>query len=347
MVASGLVLVAASGRALVAASGRALVVASGLVLAAASALLPPAAHAASVGQRFCDVQTPLQAPQLDRLLRFAAIAKDALQASDAQVALVARSGLNLARFGVRYSHAGIALRQGEAGAWSVRQLYYACDEGRPLVFDQGLGGFVAGTEDPDSGYLSAVLLPAAAAQALQRAALDKPRALALLAARYSANAYAHSLQYQNCNQWLVELLAVAWGDLRIDPARPALRSQAQGWLAAQGYAPEGVDVGSHALMAVAPLVPWIHLDDHPESDRFALRLRTSLPADIERFVRQFEPQAQRIELCHAAGRVVLRRGWAPIAPGCLAEPGDQVYRLDAAGGAPAPLTHSHTDPLTR
>ena len=305
----------------------------------AAGLVPLVAQAASVGQRFCDVQTPLQAPQLDRLLRFAAIAKDALQASGAEVALMARSGLNLGRFGVRYSHAGIALRQGGLGAWSVRQLYYACDEGRPQVFDQGLAGFVSGTEDPDSGYLSAVLLPAAAAQTLQQAALDKPRAVGLLAARYSANAYAHSLRYQNCNQWLVELLAVAWGDLRVDPVRPALRSQAQQWLAAQGYEPEGVDVGSHMLMAVAPLIPWIHLDDHPESDRFALRLRTSLPADIERLVRRIEPQAQRIELCHAAGRVVLRRGWTPIAPGCLAEPGDRVYRLDSTGAAPVTLTH--------
>ncbi len=307
-----------------------------LLLVAAVGLQPLGAQAASVGQRFCDVQTPLQAPQLDRLLRFAAIAKDALQASGADVALVARSGLNLGRFGVRYSHAGITLRQGELGAWSVRQLYYACDEGRPQVFDQGLAGFVAGTEDPDSGYLSAVLLPAGAAQALQRAAIDKARAVGLLAARYSANAYAHSLRYQNCNQWLVELLAVAWGDLHADPAQPGLRSQAQGWLAAQGYAPEGVDVGSHALMAVAPLVPWIHLDDHPESDRFALRLRTSLPADIERFVRQLEPQSQRIELCHAAGRVVLRRGWVPIAAGCVPESGDRVFRLDAAHATPQP-----------
>ena len=308
-----------------------------LVALALACTGPLAVHAGSLGQRFCDLQTPLQAPQLDRLLRFAAIAKDALQASGAQVALVARSGLNLQRFGVRYSHAGISLQQAELGAWSVRQLYYACDEGRPQVFDQGLAGFVAGTEDADSGYLSLLLLPPAAAQAVQRAAQDRPLVLSLLAADYSANAYAHSLRYQNCNQWLVELLAAAWAPLQAAPGRPPLRAQAQAWLAAQGYAPEGVDVGSHALMAVAPLLPWIHLDDHPESDRFALRLRTSLPADIENFVRQREHGVQRLELCHAEGRVVLRHGWVPIKNGCVPEPGDQVFqlvfRLDAAGAA--------------
>ncbi len=298
---------------------------------------PLAAHAGSIGQRFCDLQTPLQAAQLDRLLRFAAIAKDALQASGAQVALVARSGLNLRRFGVRYSHAGISLQQGALGSWSVRQLYYACDEGRPQVFDQGLAGFVAGTEDADSGYLSAVLLPPAAAGALQQAVQDKPLVLGLLAADYSANAYAYSLRYQNCNQWLVELLAAAWAPLQANKettGQPPLRAQAQAWLAAQGYAPDGVDVGSHALMAVAPLVPWIHLDDHPEADRYVLRLRTSLPADIENFVRLREPGVQRIELCHAAGRVVLRHGWLPIKDGCVPEPGDQVFQLDAVAAAP-------------
>ena len=296
---------------------------------------PLATHAASLAQRFCDLQTPLQAAQLDRLLRFAAIAKDALHASGAQVALVARSGLNLQRFGVRYSHAGISLQQAELGAWAVRQLYYACDEGRPQVFDQGLAGFVAGTEDADSGYLSILLLPPAAAQAVQQAVLDRPRALALLAAQYSANAYAYSLRYQNCNQWLVELLATAWAPLSGAAANQSLRAQAQAWLAAQGYAPQGVDVGSHALMALAPMLPWIHLDDHPEDDRYALRLRTSLPADIEHFVRQQLPGVQRIELCHGAGRGVLRQGWQPIAQGCVAQPGDQVFALDAALPVPA------------
>jgi hypothetical protein len=298
-----------------------------------------AAIAGSLGTRFCDFQAQLQAPRLDRLLRFAAIARQALQDSGATVAVVARSGTNLQRFGVRYSHAGVSLLQGELGPWSVRQLYYDCGEGRPLIFDQGLAGFVAGTDDPGSGYLSAVLLPEPAAQALRGAVLDKTLALALLAGRYSANAYAHSQRYQNCNQWLVEMMASAWGGLAggAEAAPLRAREQAQAWLATAGYAPQGLQVGSHALMAVAPLLPFIHLDDHPEADRFALQLRTSLPADLERFVRQREPRARRIELCHNGGRVVLRQGWEPIAPGCVAGPGDRVFQLE---GHEAPLTPS-------
>jgi hypothetical protein len=242
---------------------------------------------------------------------------------------VSRSGLNLARFGIRYSHAGISLATSPNTPWSVRQLYYACDEQRPRLYDQGLAGFVYGTDDAGLGYLSIVLLPADAAQALERAALDTSRALALLGDDYSANAYAYATRYQNCNQWLAEVLAQAWGGVAAgdDP-----RARAQQWLAAQGYAPQPVEVDSRALMFAAAFVPWLRTDDHPHDDLQALRFRTSLPASIETFVRAQVPGAQRIELCHAPGRVVVRRGWAPIADGCVAAEGDRVIATQRTGG---------------
>jgi len=148
---------------------------AGLLACAASA------HAASAALRFCDRGASLSAAQQDRLLQFAALVKSELEQSGDAVALVARSGLNLQRFGLRYSHAGISLKASDNAPWSVRQLYYACDEGRPRLFDQGLPGFVFGTDDPASGFVSIVLLPRESAAALERAALDKPRALRLLA----------------------------------------------------------------------------------------------------------------------------------------------------------------------
>jgi hypothetical protein len=282
------------------------------------------AHAGAASGRFCDLQSALTVAQQDRLLSFAAIAKQELQASAQTVAIVARSGLNLARFGIRYSHAGISLQGNPNGAWSVRQLYYACDEGQPRLYDQGLPGFLFGTDDPSLGYLSIVLLPASHAAALERAALDTPRALALLGGGYSANAHAFSTRYQNCNQWLAELLAAAWGD------GDGGRDGAQRWLTAQGYAPQPVEVNSRLLMFAAGFVPWLTTDDHPGEDIEAMRFRTSLPASIEAFVREQAPGAERIELCHDAKQVVIRRGWAPIADGCVPAAGDRVVALDAA-----------------
>lgn len=284
-----------------------------------------AGHAGAAATQFCDRAMPLAAQQQDRLLRFAAIVRGELDGSGASLALVARSGLDLRRFGVRYSHAGVSLQASDNGPWSVRQLYYACDEGRPRLFDQGMAGFLFGTDDAALGYVSIVLLPQAEATALEAAALDKARALRLLAGTYSANAYAFSLRYQNCNQWLIELLASAWGALA---DAPELRERAQRWLVEQGYVPQAIELGSPLLMLGAAFIPWIHLDDHPQDDLSALRFRTSLPASIEAFVRARVPGAQRIELCHDERQVVIRRGWAPLADGCLPGPGDRVVAFD-------------------
>jgi hypothetical protein len=296
-----------------------------LALACALAAGAHAAHAASASTRFCDRSAPLTAGQQDRLLRVAAILRNELDASGAEVALVARSGLNLQRFNIRYSHAGVSLKASDNTPWSVRQLYYACDERRPRLFDQGLAGFVFGTDDPTIGYVSVVLLPRAQADALERAALDKARALRLIAGSYSANAYPFSVRYQNCNQWVIEMLATAWGALDdgID-----LRARAQAWLMGNGYAPPPVEVGSHLLMFAGTFVPWIRFDDHPPGDRFALHFRISMPTSIEAYVHERIPDAQRFELCHDEHRVVIRRGWTVLAQGCVPEPGDRVVAFD-------------------
>lgn len=248
-----------------------------------------------------------------------------LDAAAGAAVLIARSGLDLSRIGQRYSHAAIGVQDHPHGRWSVRQLYYACDEGRPRLFDQGLGGFLSGTEDPAIGYLSIVVLPEAEAKALARAALDKPTALALLGGSYSANAHPFRREHQNCNQWVIELLAAAWGG--VDGTADA-RAQAQRWLAAQGYAPAPVQIDSHVLMFAAGFMPWIRFDDHPRDDVNALRFHVSLPATIEAFVQARLPNSRRIEVCHDARQVVVRRGGAAIAAGCVAAAGDEVIAFD-------------------
>lgn len=289
-----------------------------LTLALCLLLTAGAAHASS--SRFCDRTQELTAAEQDRLLRFAAVLRDELAATGESVALVSRSGLDLSRFNIRYSHAAIAWRSAQ-GLWAARQLYYACDEHRPRIYDQGLAGFAMGTDDPKLGYLSIVRLPPQAVLPLRP---DTPRALHLLAAQYSANAYAYSLRYQNCNQWLIEMLAAGWGDL---PDGEDLRERAQAWLRQQGYMPEPVEVGSRFWMLASIFVPLLHLDDHPDEDLAALQLHISLPATVESFVRARFPQSERVELCHDEQQIVIHRGWTPIADGCKPADGDRVVSL--------------------
>lgn len=317
-----------------------------------------AAGSAAASTRYCDSQVAVSPGQQSKLLRFSEVVKAELAASGQSIALVARSGLNLARFGIRYSHAGISLQTSLNTPWSVRQLYYACDEQKPRIYDQGMAGFVLGTDDAATGYVSAVLLPSEAAQMLEQAALNNRQSLALLHPVYSPNAYAYSLRYQNCNQWVIEMLATALGQLgaplganpkpatdltqnavhnlaedlaqnsaQTDESLPA-RARAQAWLRKQGYAPSLVAIGSRLLMWAGALLPLVRSDDHPQEDLAQLRYQVSMPASIENFVQAKLAGAQRIEFCHNDTHIVIHRGWAPVAEGCQPGPEDRVIALD-------------------
>jgi hypothetical protein len=270
---------------------------------------------------FCDKTASLTAAQKDRLLRFGDTLRALLDESGASVAIVSRSGLDLSRFNVRYSHAGISLRYSDNGAWSVRQLYYACDEQVPRIYDQGLAGFLLGNEDASPAYVSVVLMAQPEAGRLEHAALDKASALKLLASNYSANAYPFSLAYQNCNQWLAELLASAWGDL---PQQGDARTEAQGWLKAEGYEPARIDLEYRAMMWLSYFVPLVHRDDHPAQDIDDKVYQVSMPASIEAFVRKIAPASQRIEMCLRDEHLVIHRGWDEIQEDCVPQPGDEI-----------------------
>ena len=273
-----------------------------------------AAGAASL--QSCDTGHEPGPVEQDLVLRFAAAVRAELAHAGSSVALISRSGLDLSLLGQRYSHAGLAVIDSEAGPWAVRQLYFACDEGRPRIFDQGLAGFVMGMHDTQEGHVSLVLLPS---PELHETALDKRRALALLNGRYSANADAFSLRYQNCNQWLAELMASAWGDA---PDRAA----AQDWLRASGYEPVVLSPW-RPLAWIASMSPFLHGDDRDSDDVEHGRYRVSLPSSLEAFARLRYPQAERIELCHRGAALVIHRGWKAMGPGCVAGPGDEASSL--------------------
>ncbi len=286
------------------------------LLAVALAASAAASHADSL--HYCETEKEPSASEQDALLRFTALIKTELEQSGQDLALISRSGLKLDRIGQRYSHAGFSLKASANTPWSVRQLYYACDEKKPRIFDQGMAGFVMGVSDVSVAYVSLVFLPEDAGKALAQAALDDRRSLALLSATYSANAYPFSLAYQNCNQWVAEMLAMAWGD---STSRP----EAQAWLQAERYEPTSIQLGP--LMLLGLFVPWIHSGDHPQADTAAGRYRVSMPASLERFVHARVPAATRVELCRSGTRMVIHRGWDSIADGCVPGDGDEVLSL--------------------
>ena len=304
--------------------------AAAVALAAVAVVLATVPATVLAGStRFCDEPATRSATEYDRLLRFSGVVRAALEDSGERVALISRSGLDLGRFGQRYSHAGISLQASAETPWAVRQLYFACDEQRPRLFDQGLAAFVQGMDRPSLGFVSVVLLPPGRAAALEASALDNRTALALLAADYSANAHAFSARYQNCNQWVAELLATAWsGAERTAPGSAPRRSSAQDWLRAEAYTPAVFEVGSRLLMWLSTFSPWLHSDDHPPQDIEQAVYRVSMPSSLEAFVQRLAPAAQRLEFCYTDRHIVVRRGWQPLDGTCVGGAQDTVIALD-------------------
>jgi hypothetical protein len=282
------------------------------------------AQSHSAPSQFCDQTAKYTLAEQDKLLRFSQLIKSELDNSDLSVALISRSGLDLSRFNTRYSHAGYSLKDSPNTAWSVRQLYYACEDARPKIFDQGMAGFIAGTDSPKVGFISVVLLPKDKAIALAATALDKAQALALLHPNYSANAYAFSEKYQNCNQWVAELLAAS---LANNSNGNLSRAAAQRWLKDNNYQPSVMRVDSRLLMLAGAFIPYIHSDDHPVEDLHLLQYRVSMPQAIEQWVQKQTSDAQRIEFCYNEKQLVVRYGWRSIEDGCVAAPGDKIVLL--------------------
>jgi len=287
------------------------------------ALLPLASQANSL--LFCEQPGQQTVERKGTLLLLAQTVKNLLEQSGHQAAIVSRSGLDLERFQVRFTHAGISLRNSPNTPWSVRQLYYACEEGQPHLYDQGLPGFLIDQHQDNTVRLSIVLLPPAAEARMVRAAQDNKLALALLAPDYSANAYAYSTRYQNCNQWLVELLAHAWGEL---PDSPAPRAQAQDWLRQQHYQPATVDVHYRFMVWAAHFIPLLHHDDQPAAELALNHYQLSLPSSIEAFVQQQFPDSQRIQLCLRQDKLLIHHGWDEMSSDCKPAANDQLQQLD-------------------
>ena len=297
-------------------------------IALTAGLLLASAAAQAYSFQVCDRPREPSADQRDVMLRFVTIVRDELAAAGQDVALIARSGLDLRRLDVRYSHEAVALKDNDGKPWSVRELYYSCADHKPRVYDEGLTGFLLGTDDPDTGYISLVFLPAERAAPLRATAVDKHHALGVLGASYSANAYPFSTLHQNCNQWVMELLADAWGAGTEDAATDAdARARAQAWLRAQGYLPTVFTVSAHPMTWLADIVPWLANDDHPAHEVAHNRYNVSMPAAIETFVQAKVPGARRLEICHSGRRVVLHDGWDDIAEGCVAGPADRTIAL--------------------
>jgi hypothetical protein len=231
-----------------------------------AAALLIAVGAAQAG-RSCEARPP-SASAVERSMALAQHTAERLGASGAQVVVLARAGQNLSEYGLRYSHLGLAYRDGDgpSAAWRVVHKLNACGSAQAAVYRQGLGEFFL---DDLYRYEAAIVVLQPDVQARLLPALrDNARLARLHTPDYSMVAYPWSVRYQQSNQWAIETLASTQ-----DPGA-ATRERAQAWLRRQGYEPTTLHISALKRLGARVTAANVAFDDHPNAKRFSDRIET-------------------------------------------------------------------------
>lgn len=240
-----------------------------MALLATVMLASPAAQAG----RACTAASPVKTATVERALALAERTSRALDASGAQVVLLARAGQDLSKYGLRYSHLGMAYRQsdGRSGqVWRVLHKLNQCGTAESAIYRQGFGEFFL---DDLWRHEAAWVVPTPEVQTRLLAVLqDESRAIQLHHKPYSMLSYAWGLKYQQSNQWVIETLALAAAPGM--PVNGATRQQAQAWLQATGYQPTALIINAATRLGARVSAANIAFDDHPNDKRFADRIET-------------------------------------------------------------------------
>ncbi len=227
--------------------------------------LASAAGAAQAG-RSCEQKAP-EAVNVQRAMTLAQHTAAALDASGAQVVVLARAGQDLSKYGLAWSHLGLAYKDG--ARWRVVHKLNACGSARSDIYRQGLGEFFL---DDLFDYKAGVVVPDPALQARLLPVLrDNAQAVRLHTPAYSMVAYPWAQRYQQSNQWAIETLAMAQSP---EAGGSFTRERAQAWLKFSGYEPTTLRLNAFTRLGARATAANVAFDDHPNEKRFSDRIET-------------------------------------------------------------------------
>lgn len=187
-----------------------------------------------------------------------------------EVVLIARAGQDLGRYGLRYSHLGIAYKDATAlggrGAWRVVHKLNQCGTDRSVLYRQGLAEFFSdGLFRHEAGV---VVIKSTFARHLPERLGDNHLLATLHEPRYSMLAYPWSGHYQQSNQWAIETLAMLIDQTVVS------RDDARDWLRSHGYRPTTLRISALTRLGARLSSAHISFSDHPFDQRMAGRIDT-------------------------------------------------------------------------
>jgi len=225
-----------------------------------------AATCAHAGQT-CEPR-PAQLNEVVRGMTLAANTAARLDATGAQVVVLARAGQDLSKYGLAWSHFGFAYREGDGprSHWRVVHKLNQCGTASAALYRQGLGEFFL--DQPHRYEAAFVELTPDVQSRLLPLLRDNARIDDWHEPRYSMVAYAWGTRYQQSNQWALETLAGAMD------AGATTRARAQAWLQLRGYEPTPLRIDPLTRLGGRVSRANIEFDDHPNAKRFSDRIET-------------------------------------------------------------------------
>lgn len=220
-------------------------------------------HAQAWGKSDCEI-TALPPEVTARTFDMAVRTNQTLNAifPRSEVVLLARGGQDLSRFGLTFSHLAFAIRSTGA-PWQVIHELNRCRGNASRIYREGLADFIGPTSAKSDVW---VIVPSLK---LQRSlapilANDANVARRLHESSYSAVAYPFDTQFQNSNQWVLEVLGAA---LSTSDDTNIQRESVQAWLKSNDYRPSKLHLTLKERMAARTYAPYANVIDHPAGER--------------------------------------------------------------------------------
>ncbi|WP_341677370.1 DUF2145 domain-containing protein [Niveibacterium sp. SC-1] len=245
------------------------------------------AVAAQAGQT-CREHTP-SAEELRDGLALAQQVTEALDHSGAEVAVIARVGQDLSRYGLVHSHMAYVLRDHPAGRWTVVHLLNECGAPRSNIYSEGLGFFFL---DQPFRYEARIAIPSPESAARLKRVLLSDAPGRLKTERYNMLAYPFNPASQNSNQWALELYALA--EARDTPI--ASHAEAVDWLRLAGFAPDVIHLNTATRLGADFSRFNISFNDHPIGPRLAGEIATTTVASALRLMQRRDAAMQTFDV---------------------------------------------------
>ena len=211
-----------------------------------------------------------------------------LEKNPSSVALLARHGTNLDKYGLHYSHVGFVVKNHRDGPWTVIHLLNQCGSSRSDIYAQGLVNFFM--DDLQSQDARIVWLKPEIADRLV-VLLNSHATTSVFDPDYNVIARYDSKQYQNSTAWVLDMLSVA----QLPTTNLPKRSNAQALEKAQGFTPDVIHIDYTQRILGGLFSANTVFTDHSVGARLSGEYKVVTVRSIFRYLQQIDAIKQQWE----------------------------------------------------